>query len=41
MKIVIANSKHIVYAKAICSCIDESAKMRGTGIARRTPGVHN
>ena len=37
MKIVIANSKHIVYAKAICSCIDESAKMRGTGIARRTP----
>ena len=38
MEIVIANSKHIVYAKSICSCIDESAKMRGTGIARRTPG---
>ena len=33
----IANSKHIVYAKSICSCIDDSAKMRGTGIARRTP----
>ena len=37
MEIIIANSKHIIYAKAICSCIDESAKMRGTGIARRTP----
>ena len=37
MKIVIGNASHIHYAKTISQCIDESAKDRGTGIARRTP----
>ena len=37
MKIVIASSNHIHLAKTISLCIDESAKDRGTGIARRTP----
>ena len=37
MKIVIASSTHIHLAKTISLCIDESAKDRGTGIARRTP----
>ena len=37
MELIIANSKHIVHAQAISNCIGESAKMRGTGIARRSP----
>lgn len=37
MKIVIANESHARYAEIICSTIEESAKTRGTGIARRTP----
>ncbi len=37
MKIVIANSSHSKYAQIICDAIEESAKNRGTGIARRTP----
>ena len=37
MDLIIANSKHVIYAQAISACIDESAKMRGTGIARRSP----
>jgi len=37
MEIAIAKAKHIKYAKEISLCIDESAKIRGTGIARRTP----
>ena len=37
MEIVIASSKYIHFAKTISLCIDESAKDRGTGIARRTP----
>ena len=37
MELIIANSKHIIYAKEISLCIGESAKMRGTGIARRSP----
>ena len=37
MKIVIANSSHIKYAGIICETIKESAKVRGTGIAERTP----
>ena len=37
MKIVIGNASHIQFAKTISQCIDESAKDRGTGIARRTP----
>lgn len=37
MKIVIANESHARYAEIICTTIEESAKVRGTGIARRTP----
>ena len=37
MNILRAKAKHIIYAKQISLCIDESAKVRGTGIARRTP----
>ena len=37
MIIKLANAKHIVYSKLISKLIDESAKNRGTGIARRSP----
>ena len=37
MKILRAQAEHIIYAKEISECIDESAKSTGTGIARRTP----
>jgi len=37
MKVVIANKSHIKYAEAICDTIAESAQVRGTGIAKRTP----
>ena len=37
MKIVIAQKKHIVYSEIISDTITEAAKLRGTGIAKRTP----
>lgn len=37
IKIVIADKSHIKYAHLICETIAESAKVRGTGIAKRTP----
>ncbi len=37
MDIVIANESHFKYAQIICDTIAESAKVRGTGIAKRTP----
>ena len=37
MQILIANDTHIPYAQTICDTIDESARQRGTGIAKRTP----
>ena len=37
MKIVIANETHFKYAQIISDTITESAKVRGTGIAKRTP----
>lgn len=37
MDIVIADKSHSIYAEAICASIAESANVRGTGIARRTP----
>jgi hypothetical protein len=36
MQIILAKAKHIKYSQIISQCIDESAKVRGTGIARRT-----
>lgn len=37
MEIKIANASHIKYAEIISETISESAKVRGTGIAKRTP----
>ena len=37
MKIVVANASHIKFAVVISETITESAKVRGTGIAQRTP----
>jgi GNAT superfamily N-acetyltransferase len=37
MEIVIANKSHGIYAADISEAISESAKVRGTGIAKRTP----
>ncbi|ETN95710.1 Acetyltransferase (GNAT) domain-containing protein [Zhouia amylolytica] len=36
MQVVIANNSHIQYAQIICDTIEDSAKQRGTGIAKRT-----
>lgn len=35
--IVVAAEKHIQYADEICAVIEDSAKKRGTGIAKRSP----
>ncbi|CAM1355731.1 GNAT family N-acetyltransferase [Tenacibaculum halocynthiae] len=37
MKVVIANQTHSKYAEIICETIDNAAKIRGTGIAKRKP----
>jgi hypothetical protein len=37
MKITVANESHFKYAQIISDTISESAKVRGTGIAQRTP----
>lgn len=37
MKIVVADASHIKFAALISETITESAKVRGTGIAKRTP----
>ncbi|MGB5783377.1 MAG: GNAT family N-acetyltransferase, partial [Eudoraea sp.] len=37
MEILIANESHFKYAKIISDTIAESANVRGTGIAQRTP----
>jgi len=37
MQVVIANDSHLKYVEIICKTIKESAKVRGTGIAERTP----
>ncbi len=35
--VVVADSRHEKYAQAICDMIEEAAKLRGTGIAKRKP----
>ncbi len=37
MNIIVANTAHFKYSDVICDTIAESAKIRGTGIAKRTP----
>jgi hypothetical protein len=36
-QILVANETHSEYASEICTMIEESAKIRGTGIAKRNP----
>ena len=40
-RIEVASKKHCIYAEAICKEMEESAKVRGTGIAKRTPEYIN
>lgn len=37
MEIIIADKSHSIYAQIICDTISDSANVRGTGIAKRTP----
>ena len=37
MEVVIAQKKHTIYSEIISKTITEAAKVRGTGIAKRTP----
>lgn len=37
MKLIVANESHFKYAQVISDTITDSAKVRGTGIAKRTP----
>ncbi|QMU64665.1 MAG: GNAT family N-acetyltransferase [Flavobacteriaceae bacterium] len=37
MEIIIADTSHSIYAAIICKTIADSADIRGTGIAKRTP----
>ncbi|MEP2281282.1 GNAT family N-acetyltransferase [Maribacter sp.] len=37
MNLIVANESHFKYAHDICDTIADSAKVRGTGIAKRTP----
>ncbi|WP_236975813.1 GNAT family N-acetyltransferase [Membranihabitans maritimus] len=37
IQIIQGNEKHAIYAEEICQLIEESAKVRGTGIAKREP----
>lgn len=37
INIVVATEKHYQYAEEICETIYQSAIVRGTGIAKRTP----
>ncbi|RZS92479.1 GNAT family N-acetyltransferase [Aquimarina brevivitae] len=37
VEIFIADDSHFEFAEEICEVIDESARVRGTGIAKRTP----
>ena len=36
IEVVVASEKHLSYVTAINDAIDQAAKARGTGIARRT-----
>ena len=37
IELIIATNDHLEYAQEICDVISDSAKVRGTGIAKRTP----
>jgi len=37
LTVQIASKKHYIFAQEICTLMEEAAKVRGTGIAKRTP----
>ena len=37
IKIVVADESHKIYAENICKMMEDAAKVRGTGIAKRQP----
>jgi hypothetical protein len=37
VRILVADIQHVIYAEKVCNLIEEAAKLRGTGIAKRTP----
>lgn len=37
LTVQIASKKHYIYAQEICTMMEDAAKVRGTGIAKRTP----
>ncbi len=37
IRVITASEAHLVYAEIICKTIEEAAKIRGTGIAKRDP----
>lgn len=37
IKVLVATEEHLTYAEHICKLIEDSAKVRGTGIAKRDP----
>ena len=37
IEVTVADKRHFTYALAICELIEEAAKARGTGIAKRKP----
>jgi GNAT superfamily N-acetyltransferase len=37
VRIIVADVQHVAYAAEICTMIEDAAKIRGTGIAKRTP----
>src|SRR5690606_15902766 len=37
LTVQIASKKHYIYAQDICTMMEDAAKVRGTGIAKRTP----
>ncbi len=37
VRILVADLQHVIYAEKICHLIEDAAKQRGTGIAKRTP----
>ena len=37
IRVIVANEKHLAYVETILDTIEEAAKVRGTGIAKRSP----
>ena len=37
IEVIVADESHIIYVETILDTIEKAAKIRGTGIARRSP----